>query len=194
MENKDLFLAMASFQYEVPIIHRGTAGYGYSYTDLPEIVRVITPLLKKHNLGYTQLLQGTSIQTIIFHTKTGQSIESFTDIPQEETLKGMNKFQVLGSAITYFRRYSLSCALGLVTDKDLDGCGTPESPEEKEQKRLEQEQQKQRDLERLKADFLVKIKESKTEEELKTVWNSIPKELRKEFETEVKTQRESLNK
>ena len=32
----------------------------------------------------------------------------------------MNEFQVLGSAITYIRRYALSSMLGLVTDKDTD--------------------------------------------------------------------------
>lgn len=128
---KDLLKAMANFQYEVPIIHKATAGYSYTYTDLPEIIRTITPLLKKHNLGYTQLLDGINLKTIIYHTETGQMLESSVEIPQNETLKGMNKFQILGSAITYFRRYALSSALGLVTDKDIDGCGVPESQEEK---------------------------------------------------------------
>lgn len=35
----------------------------------------------------------------------------------------MNKFQVIGSAVTYYRRYSLSAALGLVTDLDNDAQG-----------------------------------------------------------------------
>ena len=35
----------------------------------------------------------------------------------------MNTFQIIGSAITYYRRYSLSAALGLITDKDIDACG-----------------------------------------------------------------------
>ena len=35
----------------------------------------------------------------------------------------MNEFQVLGSAITYIRRYAISSALGLVTDKDTDAGG-----------------------------------------------------------------------
>jgi hypothetical protein len=35
----------------------------------------------------------------------------------------MNDFQVFGSACTYLRRYSLSSALGLVTDKDTDAGG-----------------------------------------------------------------------
>jgi hypothetical protein len=35
----------------------------------------------------------------------------------------MNDFQVLGSAITYLRRYALSSICGLVTDKDTDAGG-----------------------------------------------------------------------
>jgi len=49
--------------------------------------------------------------------------ESKANIPQGVQLKGMNDFQVLGSAITYIRRYALSSALGLVTDKDIDAAG-----------------------------------------------------------------------
>ena len=39
----------------------------------------------------------------------------------------MNDFQTLGSGITYLRRYSLSTILGLITDKDVDACGTQET-------------------------------------------------------------------
>lgn len=189
MENKDLLKSLAQFQYEVPIIHRATAGYGYSYTDLPEIIRTITPLLKKHDLGYTQLLEGTAIKTIIFHTETGQSIESITEIPQNETLKGMNKFQVLGSAITYFRRYSLSCALGLVTDKDLDGCGTPESQEEKERKKAEEQE---RDTERFKASVISKLEATTTLEQLKTEWSNISKDWQPLFNEVKENQKNKL--
>jgi hypothetical protein len=34
--------------------------------------------------------------------------------------EGMNKAQAIGSLITYFRRYSLSSMLGIITDKDTD--------------------------------------------------------------------------
>ena len=66
---------------------------------------------------------GDCVKTIIFHIETGESIESLTDIPKGVQLKGMNDFQVLGSAITYIRRYALSSILGLVTDKDTDAAG-----------------------------------------------------------------------
>ena len=120
---KNLFKALAGFQQEVPAIHQGTKGYGYTYSDLKTIFKVINPILKRHDLGFTQLIEGTNIKTIIFHTESGESLESVTEIPQGVTLKGMNTYQVNGSGITYYRRYSLSSALGLVTDVDSDATG-----------------------------------------------------------------------
>lgn len=123
---KHLFKSLAAFQQEVPVIHKGTQGFGYSYADLPAIFEKINPLLAKHGLGFTQLLnskEGSNyIVTVIFHVETGESIESQTIIPQV-TLKGMNDYQSFGSGVTYFRRYALSSALGLVTDKDTDASG-----------------------------------------------------------------------
>lgn len=123
---KNLFKSLAAFQQEVPVIHKGTQGFGYSYADLPAIFEKINPLLAKHGLGFTQLLNSKEgenyIVTVIFHVETGESIESQTIIPQV-TLKGMNDYQSFGSGVTYFRRYALSSALGLVTDKDTDASG-----------------------------------------------------------------------
>lgn len=116
---KNLFKALADFQQEVPILHKNSAGYSYTYTDLPEILRTINPLLKKHGLGFTQPLKANELKTIVFHAESGESIESSVTIP-EETMKGINKYQSLGSGITYMRRYALSSLLGLVTDKDMD--------------------------------------------------------------------------
>lgn len=118
-----LYKAIAAFQQEVPVIHKGTKGYGYSYADLPTIFEVINPVLKKHGLGFTQLMEEDGIRTVVFHVESGETIESFTTIPKDVNLKGMNAFQVLGSAITYIRRYALSSVLGLVTDKDTDAGG-----------------------------------------------------------------------
>jgi len=120
---KELYKALAEFQQEVPVILKDTTGYGYKYADLPAIFKVINPLLKKRGLGFTQMINGTNVDTTIFHIKTGEAISSSTAIPQGVSLKGMNDFQVLGSAITYIRRYALSAMLGLITDKDTDASG-----------------------------------------------------------------------
>ena len=128
---KHLFKSLAAFQQEVPVIHKATQGYGYSYADLPAIFDVINPLLKKHGLGFTQPIMGDTIKTIIFHVESGEVLESLTEIPKNVALKGMNDFQVLGSAITYIRRYALSSMLGLVTDKDTDAGGQQVAQEKK---------------------------------------------------------------
>jgi hypothetical protein len=120
---KNIYKAIADFQQEVPVIHKGTSGYGYSYADLPAIFEIINPLLKKHGLGFYQAVDGTDVVTVVFHVESAEQIESRTAIPQDVQLAKMNQFQVLGSAITYIRRYAISALLGLVTDKDTDASG-----------------------------------------------------------------------
>jgi len=120
---KNLFKALAEFQQEVPVIHKATQGYGYTFADLPKIFSVINPLLKKHGLGFTQLIENENLTTILFHVETGETIESKMALLKDVALKGMNEFQVYGSQLTYFRRYALSSILGIVTDKDTDAGG-----------------------------------------------------------------------
>ena len=123
---KNLLKSLAAFQQEVKVIHKATQGYGYSYADLPKIFEEINPLLQKHGLGFTQLIntkEGVNyLATVVFHVESGEQIESNCMIPYVQ-LKGMNDFQSFGSGVTYFRRYCLSSMLGLVTDKDTDGSG-----------------------------------------------------------------------
>ena len=120
---KNLFKSLAAFQQECPTIHKGTQGYGYSYADLPAIFNVINPLLKKHGLGFTQELDGDALVTTIFHAESGEFRTSTANLIQGVQLKGMNDFQVFGSNLSYMRRYCISAALGLVTDKDVDASG-----------------------------------------------------------------------
>lgn len=140
---KNLFKALAAFQQEIPIIHKDTKGYGYTYADLPQIFSTINPLLKKHGLGFTQLVGTGSIKTIVFHCESGESIETETEIPKDVQLKGMNDFQVLGSAITYLRRYAISAILGLVTDKDNDAAGEQVKQTKQEFEPIQEWQKKQ---------------------------------------------------
>jgi len=128
---KNLLKSLAAFQQEVKVIHKATQGYGYSYSDLPKIFSEINPLLQKHGLGFTQLIntkEGVNyLATAVFHVESGEQIESNCMIPYVQ-LKGMNDFQSFGSGVTYFRRYCLSSMLGLVTDKDTDASGEQEKP------------------------------------------------------------------
>lgn len=143
---KAIYKALAEFQQTCPVIYKdSTAGSGnfkYNYADLPTILSIVNPLLKAQGLGFTQLLNGTTITTVLFHVESGDTITSSTEIPQVE-LRGMNPFQSAGSGITYYRRYALSSLLGIVTDKDTEATGEAEKkgkpalPDERFKKSLE---------------------------------------------------------
>lgn len=118
-----LYHALHMFQQEVPNLIKNAQGYGYKFVDLGELITIIKPTLAKYKLGFTQPLHGNSLKTIIFFYPTGQTIESIVEIPTGVQLKGMNDFQVLGSAISYLRRYSLVSCLGLISEVDNDASG-----------------------------------------------------------------------
>lgn len=153
---KSLYKALAAFQAEVPNIYKNSTGYGYKFSDLGEINDIIKPLLTKNGLGYVQPLDGESLKTIIFHVESSESIESSVAIPQHVQLAKMNEFQVLGSAITYLRRYSLSSMLGLITDEDADAAGEqvkPKATKEVRDRKAESNEAKQDSLTKAKADI-----------------------------------------
>jgi len=132
---KNLIAALAKFQRECPVIGRDakadvvtkTGGqYSYKYASLDKIVTTIKPLLEKHGLAFSQPLSVAEgvryITTKVWHVESGEIIESVLDIP-EYVMTGMNGYQVTGSAITYFRRYSLETTLGIVAQDDNDAQG-----------------------------------------------------------------------
>ena len=92
MEKKNIYKALAKFQQEVPVLLKGTDGYGYKYIQLEHIIAQINPLLKKHDLGFTQLIDGSGLTTVLFHHPSGEDISSSCIIPECD-MKGMNKFQ-----------------------------------------------------------------------------------------------------
>lgn len=63
------------------------------------------------------------VTTRVMHGESGEWIED-TCSTEIETQKGCNRYQSMGSAITYLRRYSLSAMLGVASDDDNDG-GNP---------------------------------------------------------------------
>lgn len=124
---KNLFKNLAGFQQEIKVIHKGSQGYGYKFADLPKIFEAINPLMQKHGLGFSQMINSHEGQnylvTIVFDIESGEKLESSTLIPNVQLAK-MNEYQCFGSGITYYRRYCLSAILGLVTDEDRDASGT----------------------------------------------------------------------
>jgi hypothetical protein len=132
--------ALGKFQQSVPAISKsseaGQGNFKYKYGSLPHIIEAIKPHLKAADLCFTQPIntrEGVEyIYTILYHTKTGEKVESKIALPQVE-FKGMNVVQSKGAIITYLRRYALMSILGLVTDDDDNDAQGETAPKQKAQ-------------------------------------------------------------
>lgn len=123
--SKKLRTTIWEMRQEIPILEKGTTGFKFKYTDLKVILDTVEPLLKKYGLAYdhqTIIVGGgkNGLRTSIFDTTTGEDFVNEMIIPEGVVLGGMNGYQVLGSALTYFRRYTLLVALGILTGDDVD--------------------------------------------------------------------------
>ena len=119
---KNLASAQVKVQQEIKDIGKDSQGYGYNYTSYDALVKYLRPLLTKYGLSFVQMPVGNDgeigVQTIYMHT-SGEWITSVVKSPIENA-KGMNTYQSVGAAITYFRRYSLSAFVGIASDEDND--------------------------------------------------------------------------
>ena len=117
---------VAVLQQEVPVIFKSTEGFGYNFADLTAIFNILNPYMAKHGLGFTQGTMihetgGTIVYTKIYDIeKEDEFLYSEMLIPEDISLAKMNKYQVIGSGITYYKRYQISAMLGLITDTDND--------------------------------------------------------------------------
>ena len=201
---KNIIKAIAEFQQECPVILKDTDGHGYKYADLTQIDTIIKPLLKKYGLMYVQpLTTNNTITTQVFHIESGEVITSVCSIPFEsikydpvtiETTKngitekqtkyiiagfqGMNTAQAYGSLITYFRRYTLSSLLGLITDKDTDAAGIqPQKQQPEPPQKTPEQLEKERILTKWNAEKSLigaELNKCKLLDEVKKVWDKYP--------------------
>lgn len=123
-----LLQSLVEAQAEFETLPKDKAGYGYNYTDLDTVISYIRPILKKHGLGFIQMLstlEGNqpAITTRLIHS-TGEWLEDTTPLPAVQLAKG-NAAQNLGAAITYMKRYTLCAMLGISSDEDVDGKTAP---------------------------------------------------------------------
>lgn len=90
-------------------------GQASTYATLPNILAEVKPILNALKLVLTQPITNNEVKTIITCSESGEKIESGIPLPTN-----LNAQQA-GSAITYFRRYTLSSLLALEIDEDDDG-------------------------------------------------------------------------
>ena len=130
---------LADFKRLEVAIPKDTKAYGYNYAPLDTILPIIEPLLAKNGLAYFHrtdydkkswktYLETTIYEIVPMANQTAGYITSRILIDEDVVLAKMNKFMVIGSALTYFRRYHLVTMLGLLTDEDDDASGKVSVP------------------------------------------------------------------
>lgn len=127
---KSIRKKLFEFSQEKLDIIKTASGYNgnYHYAPLDEIMPIVEPLLKKHGLWYehtTYLDENykTILLTTIFELEGDGERWCSTEINPQAKLAKMNEFMVVGSGLTYFRRYHIETLLGLVTTEDTDAGG-----------------------------------------------------------------------
>nr|WP_255315138.1 ERF family protein [Borrelia miyamotoi] len=150
----DFLKSLHTLQMQLSGVGKNLTGFGYKYQDFNEIIREIKQVIKSNNLdiGFTQCPTIKSfdgnivnvITTTFYSTKTGYSYSFDTPIYTEElkSIEGKSKNtlpQLVGSCITYFKRYALVAYLSIESevDNDANTLGTRQDTTEEESKGVE---------------------------------------------------------
>lgn len=114
----NIYSKLLKVQTEIGAISKDTKNpfYNSKYFDINSLLRQVMPLLQKQELVLIQPIQDGQVKSVIIDTEGG-SVESTMFLPD------INDPQKLGSAITYYRRYTLQSLLALQAEDD-DGNAT----------------------------------------------------------------------
>lgn len=114
--------SLVLFQQECPVVAFDSMNpfLKNKYASLTNIISTTKRHLAVNNLSVLQFVTTEGLVTRILHA-SGEWIEGTTPMLVVGEEKGKSSAQVLGSIITYLRRYAYSAALGIVSDEDKDG-------------------------------------------------------------------------
>lgn len=97
--------------------------YNSKYFDINSLLDHLQPLLDEHELLLTQPIGPDGVTTTITDIESGESLSSTLTLPN------IQDPQKIGSAITYYRRYTLGSLLALqAEDDDGNKAPKPEKP------------------------------------------------------------------
>ena len=111
---KELLKALANVKKEVGKLSKTETNpfFKSKYFDINSLIEQVDPLLEKNGLLLLQPIINNEVKSIIYHCESELSVESSIQLMQ------FNDPQKLGSAITYYRRYTLQSLLGLQAEDD----------------------------------------------------------------------------
>ena len=109
MQNKSIYWKLSKVKAEIGVLSKNAKNpfFKSDYLDLNGILSAVEPLLEKWGLLLIQPIMDGKVHTVII------DVDSKEELPSEMPLPNITDPQKLGSAITYFRRYTLQSLLAL---------------------------------------------------------------------------------
>eukprot|EP00919_Chromeraceae_sp_WS-2016_P017164 GHVR01040976.1.p1 GENE.GHVR01040976.1~~GHVR01040976.1.p1 ORF type:complete len:275 (+),score=37.79 GHVR01040976.1:873-1697(+) len=197
VDHKNIYAALSALQGELkPMEKTGTVSFKtrsgdtleFKYTPLGEIMTVLYPILAKHGLSVRHEIQKEGVEAIVTHETYEESTEAASKIEEvgigegkkiDTTFVKITKNQIrsgvikigqggemkdVGAAITYAKRYSLTAVLGISSEEDKDAALLDQTAENAMMNVM-----KMSDM---------KIKNAKTEADLKKIIEGFEKDLK----------------
>ena len=111
---KELLKNLSAAKKEIGAISKDSRNpfFKSKYFDINQLLEHVEPVLEKNGLIILQPITRGFVCTVILDVKTGEEILSEIELPN------IQDPQKLGSAITYYRRYTLASLLALQSTDD----------------------------------------------------------------------------
>tara|TARA_R110001599_G_scaffold171436_1_gene362575 strand:+ start:31 stop:543 length:513 start_codon:yes stop_codon:yes gene_type:complete len=125
-----IYKQLLEVQKEVGAISKDSKNpfFKSKYFDINKLIEVVNPVLSKHGLVLLQPIEDNKVYSRLFDAESEKSVESWLELPN------LTDPQKIGSAISYYRRYTLSSLLGLqAEDEDGNGLKAKPKPVQKQQ-------------------------------------------------------------
>ena len=126
-----IYKQLLEVQKEVGAISKDSKNpfFKSKYFDINKLIEVVNPVLSKHGLVLLQPIEDNKVVSRLFDVESEKGVESSLELPN------LTDPQKIGSAISYYRRYTLSSLLGLQAE-DEDGNGLKPKPKPKSPEKL----------------------------------------------------------
>lgn len=111
---KELLKALSNVKAEIGKMSKDSDNpfFQSKYFDINQLLEHSEPILQKHGLLVLQPIIDGKVVTEIYHIETAEKLTSSLEIPN------IPDPQKIGSAITYFRRYTLGSLLAIQAEDD----------------------------------------------------------------------------
>ena len=106
-----IYKELLNVQAEVGAISKDSKNpfFKSQYFDINSLIKHVQPLLEEYGLLLLQPIKDGKQYSIIIDSETGESVESSLELPS------ISDPQKLGSAITYYRRYTFAIFVGVTS-------------------------------------------------------------------------------